>query len=470
MKLNDTINSQRFIQSKFMKSVVTLLMLFGVFVNINAKIQCYIKIGFSDCINCYNVLSSLRDFDKEYVLKSEFKGIEQEILKEYLGITDAPKVYASDSFYNSFGFTDFTVIAFRENGHELLKFPMSSMNYHLDQINELRRNQIVEQTKKIGLLNNWHNQCQLKLLQSENFVILDPLRRKISKFNNAGKLIHSVSASAEFTKKIYQSNFNNGADVLKDYQSISAELGRSGVPLHFLSMTTQGEFVFLQVSGNYFEIVNRDTILATFYSLVKLNSDFNIQIIKRNDNLGNGYFLSSLFINVVNDSNVLCDVLCTNPQEKPYVIAQCKIKNNNLQFDRYLDDTIPGGLVDKRLNYRITSFCMSEGYVGYAFFNKIFYRSAALPNLKLFDNFVFTGEFLNPKNFITDIKKVKNSLYISYQKDSINYVVGYDLKTKTLREPTFSISQSKINSFIQLDIPNKYYYVDNDKQLVICSY
>lgn len=456
--------------SKFIKLSLSILLFFGAYIDGNAKIQCYIKVGFSDCINCYNVLSTIRDFDREYVLKGEFKGMEQEILKEYLGINNDPKVHASDSFYNSFGFTDFTVISFSENGHELLKFPMSSINFHLDEVNQLRRSQIIYKSKKIDLMNNWHNQCQLKLLQSENFVILDPLRRKISKFNNSGKLIHSVNASDEFTKQIYQSNFINGANVLKEFESMSAQLGRSGVPLHFLSLTTHGEFVFLLVSGNYFEIVNSDTILSTFYSYVKLDSGFNNQIIKRNDNVGNGYFLSSLFFSVINDSTVLCDVLSTNPQEKPFVIAQCKINKNNLEFDHFLDDTIPGGLVDKRLNYRLTSFCMSEGYIGYAFFNEVYYRSAALPNLKLFDNFVFTGEFPNPKNYLTDIKKVNSSLYISYQKDSTNHVVGYDLKTKTLRGPTFSISQSKINSFIQLDIPNKYYYVDNNKQLVISTF
>ena len=118
-----------------MKLKLLFFIVLTVNLNLFAKIQCSVKIGLSDCVSCYNVLALIKDFDREFVLKGDYVGLENEVIKEYLGLSYVSKIHVSDSLYNSFGYGDFTVISFREDQREILKFPMSSIGGYLKEIN-----------------------------------------------------------------------------------------------------------------------------------------------------------------------------------------------------------------------------------------------------------------------------------------------------------------------------------------------
>lgn len=134
-------------------------------------------------------------------------------------------------------------------------------------------------------------------------------------------------------------------------------------------------------------------------------------------------------------------------------------------FTRFYDDTIPYKLVDKRLNYRVTSFTQENGYVAYFMFNKIYKNSKALINLKLFENYRFGMEFPNPKNYISGLIKNDDLIYISYQIDTMNYVAFYNINASKILPPVFSIPTNKLSTFLQLDYPGIIYYVNKEKKL-----
>ncbi len=447
------------------KSLILLLLMVNL--NLFAKIQCCVKIGLSDCINCYNVLSTIKDFDREFVLKGEYLGLENEIINEYLGISDESKIIVSDSLYNSFGYGDFTVISFWEDQKEILKFPMSLIGGYSTEISEMKRKNILTDVKPVDLSRLWHVQCQLKMLQSGNFAILDPLRRKITKYNTSGQPIATLVVTRNLEELIYNSYFTNGLKVLDNFTQMANHLNSSPTALHFNSIFIRDEIVYLQTSGSYFAVSNGDTILQTFNNLLRLDSVFQIEIIKLVDQIGEGCFLSSNFIASTTDSTFLCDVICTNPSAKPRILAKGKLKENILRFDEFTDDTIPMGLVDKRLYYRITSFNYSEGYVGYGFFNKVFYHNSPLINLVLFDEYKFNNNFPDPKNFLNGLKKIDDYLFISYQVDSLCNIRRYNLRKHKLEEAIISVPVTELGSLIQFDSKGNFFFVNSEKQLII---
>jgi len=450
-----------------MKLKLLFFIVLTVNLNLFAKIQCSVKIGLSDCVSCYNVLALIKDFDREFVLKGDYVGLENEVIKEYLGLSDVSKIHVSDSLYNSFGYGDFTVISFREDQREILKFPMSSIGGYLKEISEMKRKNNLGNTITIDLSKNWHRQCQIKLLNSGNFAVLDPYRRKITKYDVSGMPIGNVDVNRNLEEFIYNANFTNGVMVLNNFIEMANYLNSSPIAVHLNSIFTRDEIVYLHTSCSYFTINNGDTILKSLNNLLRLDSIFQIENIKLVDQIGEGCFLSSNFITSTSDSTFLCDVICTNPSAKPRILAKGKLKENVLRFYEFTEDTIPKGLADKRLYYRITSFNYDEGYVGYGFFNKVFYHSSPLTNLVLFDEYKFNNNFPNPKNFLNGLKKIDNNLFITYQLDSLCLISNYNLRKHKLEEAKVSVPLTELGSLIQFDSKGNFFFVNSEKQLII---
>jgi len=178
------------------KLLLITIFLLTISSNIIAETRCFIKIGFGDCINCYNVLSILNDFDKTYVFNETYKGSEKEILHEYLGLEgDNIKIETSDSLYNSFGYDDFTAIIFIKDGKVILKFPMSKLGLYSTNIRILQNNINTETniTDTIDISKHWLPSNELKINSNQEIYILNrftsvPLKsvcnQKLNKFGS----------------------------------------------------------------------------------------------------------------------------------------------------------------------------------------------------------------------------------------------------------------------------------------------
>jgi hypothetical protein len=206
--------------------------------------------------------------------------------------------------------------------------------------------------------------------------------------------------------------------------------------------------------------------LTSFCSVVKFNDKFEYKIINVESEIKPDYFYGQSYFQILNDSIVLFDVISANPLKNKYIIAENKILNSSIEFIRFYDDTIPNKLVDKRLNYRVTSFTQDNGYVAYFMFNRIFKNSKALPNLKLFDSYKFGMEFPNPKNYITGIKKVDDLLYVSYKLDTIHHASIYNLRAYNFTPPILSVPENNLKTFLQYDCRGAIYYVDKERKLI----
>jgi hypothetical protein len=386
-----------------MKKNIIFLIISTCCFELTAGVKCYIKVGFGDCINCYNTLSIVDGLNKIYVFKNDYKGIEKEILKKHFGIEGDIDIRTSDSFYNSFGYENLTVLSFFKEDVQLMKFPLVDINLYKSSIEKLKFDlKPVDGDADLQVF--WHGQCQVQLNSSNDIIILDPLLNKLSKLDENGNLINEFNLNEKFTKEVYIAKFGKRNSILSDFLKTRHFLGIKSVPISFNSLSLYKNEIYVLITGRYFILDNLDTVLSSFYSVVKFNENFDINILNVESEIKPDYFLGQSYFHVVNDSSVLIDVISVNPLNEKFIIAENKITNNEIQFARFYDDTIPYKLVDKRLFYRVTTFKQDDGIVAYFMFNRIFKNSKALPNLKLFDSYKFGKEIPNPHNFITDIK------------------------------------------------------------------
>lgn len=448
-----------------MKKYFFFLLVLTCCLNLSASIKCYIKVGFGDCVNCYNILSMLKDFDKEYVFKNEFQGLEKQILKEYLGIEGDIKTQTSDSLYESFGHENMTVLLFTKDNVSLFKFPMMDMVKWLPTIRMLNFQESMSE-EPVKLEKYWHDQCQVRLNDSGEIFILDPLLHKVSKLDKYGNLRQMFSSNREFIENVYKVKFGDNNKVLTSFYSIREAVGNKSSAINFNSIAINKCDVYVLITARYFIIESRDTILTSFNSMVKLNYKFDYTIFNVQSEIENEYFNGQSYFHIQNDSIVLFDVISVNPLNKKFVISENKVKANSVEFVRFYSDTIPFNLVDKRLNYRVTSFVQDSGYLAYCLFSRIYKNSKALSNLKLFVGYKFNSEFPNPKNYITGIKKDKDLLYISYKLDSIHHVAFYNLKACNFFPPIYSVPEKNLATFLQLDSLGAIYYINNERKLI----
>lgn len=440
-------------------------MVFTCCLNLSASIKCFIKLGFGDCVNCYNLLSILKDFDKVYVFNSDFQGVEKQILKEYFGIEGDVKTQTSDSLYRSFGHENMTVLSFTNDNVPLLKFPMMDIDKWLPTIRMLNFRASMSEVP-VSLDKFWHDQCQVRLNDSGEILVLDPLLHKVSKLDKYGNLLQTFSSNHEFIENVYKVKFGENNKVLTSFYHIREALGNKSSAINFNSISINNGDVYILITSRYFIVESRDTILTSFNSMVKLNDKFDNTIFNVQSEIENEYFNGQSYFHVQNDSIVLFDVISVNPINKNFVISENKIKANSVEFVRFYDDTIPVNLVDKRLNYRVTSFIQDSGYLAYCMFSRIYKNSKALLNLKLFVGYKFNMEFPNPKNYITGIKKDKDLLSISYKLDSMHHVAFYNLKACNFFPPFYSVPEKNLATFLQLDSMGSIYYVNNERKLI----
>lgn len=448
-----------------MKKIIIFTVITTCCLELSASVKCYIKIGFGDCLNCYNLLSIVNDFEKEYVFKEEFKGFEKEILREYLGLEGELVIHTSDSFYNSFGSDDFTVLSFYLDSQYLFKCPMSELDNWSATIAKLKNN-IHRDEIEVNLDGIWHNQCQIKLTKLEEIVVLDPLLNKLYVLDKNGVQLQNFSVTKKFVENVYFAKFGENNAVLNDFYKISKVVGNKSAAISLINITVCNNIKYVLLAGRYFSINKLDTILTQFVSVVEFNENFDYKIINVTPELGSGYYLGQSYFQAIDDSTVLFDVISVNPGNPNYIIAENRKKNDQLKFIRFYNDTIPKNLVDKKFNYRVTSFTQDRGYVAYSLFNKIYKNSIPLVNFELFENYKFGIEFPNPKNFITGILKNGDLLFVSYQIDTLNYVTCYDLNIGKTQLPIFSIPNNRLNTFLQLDCPGLFYYINKEKKLV----
>jgi hypothetical protein len=448
-----------------MKTKFFLLIIFAMCLSASAHVKCYIKVGFGDCINCFNMLSLVEDFDKEYIFKNEFKGLEKEILKEYLGITEPVTVHTSDSFYEAFGYDNFTVLSFCHNGKEVFKCPMSGIDKCLPDIRRLNHNEPPVETH-INLGASWHEKCQVKITEANDIIILDPLLNKLHKMDEEGKMLQTLASTKPLIENIYKTKFGENNTELNAFYGISKAIGNRPVAVNFNTVSVSADAIYVLTTGHYFIINTPDTIFASFSSIIKINNNFEYQVINYNSEVKPEYFLSQGLFQFINDSTILFDLISTNPRNKTYIIAENVIRGNQLVFKGFYNDTIPENLVIKQLNYRVTGFSYDNGFVTYAMFNGIYQNSQSLPNCKLFKNYRFGPEMPNPKNFMTGIKSGEDVLYVSYQIDSFNFVATYNLKEQKMQSTVFSVRSDTLTTFLQLDKPGFIYYVNKEKNLV----
>lgn len=447
-----------------MKKFILFILITNCAFELNASVKCYIKIGFGDCVNCFNLLSIVDDFEKEYVFKEEYKGIETEILRQRFGVGGELIFHTSDSFYNSFGYDNFTVLSFYNDGACLLNCPLTELDKWSTSIKKLKYD-IIKDELEVNLEGVWHDQCQVRLTDLKEIVILDPLLNRLNILDQNGISLHKFSVTNQFVEDVYRAKFGEKNSELNIFYKMREVVGSKSAAINFNTISLYKKLKYVLITGHYFIINNPDTILASFLSVVKFDENFDYKIINVNSEVKPEYFLGQSYFKILNDSNVLFDVISTNPLKPKFIIAENKIKNNATVFTRFYDDTIPYRLVDKRLNYRVTSFTQDNGYVAYFMFNKIYKNSKALPNLKLFDNYRFGMEFPNPKNYIAGLIKNDDLIYISYQIDTMNYVAFYNINAGKILPPVFSIPINKLSTFLQLDYPGLIYYVNKEKKL-----
>ena len=440
-----------------------------VALNVSAKITCYIKIGFGDCINCFNVLALLSDFDKVYVFKEEYKGLEKEILNEYFGIINNPTIHTSDSFYSTFGYKNFTVISIRNNftSKELLKFPMSKFDEKRDSLRIIKTLINQNSTFKINLNNNWHSQCELKLSENNEVLIFDPILRKLKRFSKNMTLKNSFSIDTQFIKQVYNRKFNDNNAKLNELKSLASHLGINNSFISFNNFTISQNYTYLLISSKYFDFKGKDTFYTNFYSVIKFDQKFKYEILNVTPEVGEKLYVNSNFLSAINDSTLLLDLVTLDPRNEPFILSVQSVHDKNIKLTRILPDSIPLKSVDRKLFYRVTSFRYDSGYVAYEFFNSVFYENKALPNLKLFNNPTNESNFLELTNCITGVKKINQWLYISYGLDSMYNVSKYNLIEQKLSPPIFSLKQNKMSTFLQLDKRGVCYYVDTEKNLNI---
>jgi hypothetical protein len=280
-------------------------------------------------------------------------------------------------------------------------------------------------------------------------------------------LKNSFSIDSQFIKQVYNRKFNDNNAKLDELKSLSADLGMNNSIISFSNFTVSRNYTFLLISSKYFEFKNKDTFYTNFFSIVKLDDNFNYEILNVTNEIRNKLYVNSNYFSAISDSTLLLDLVTLDPRNRPFILSEQSVQVKNVKLARILLDTIPLKSLDRKLFYRVTNFRYDSGFVAYEFFNTVFYENKALPNLKLFNNPTNETNFLELTNCITGVKKANQWLYVSYGLDSMYNVSKYNLIEQKLYPPIFSIKQNKMSTFLQLDKIGVFYYVDTEKNLNI---
>ena len=461
------------------KIILIILLLVAYSFNANAAVKCYIKVGFSDCINCYNVLVAVKNFEKVYIFKGEFKGMEKDILKEYLGVDDITNNFiSSDSIYQSFGGGDFTVLKFMNNNFQLLKCKMSEIGIYYSKIQSFNKNDnpfiLNKDSNPFNLNNNdttdiskfWHSKCQIKINKKNEIIILDQLLNKVTKLDSKGNKINSFSSNSKLTEEIYISKFGVNSNELAELNRIGKIVGLNAVIINFNKILIFKNEIYVFITGHNFTFSGKDTIYSSFISIVILDENFNFKIKNIESEIDENYFLHNIYVSILNDSLIRFSVACINTEKKPYLIANCKLVGNTFRFTHFLNDVIPENLVDKKLNYTVTNFSYDSEYLAFNMFNKIYKNNIEIKEIHFFNNYTFTQEFPDPPNLFIEIKKYNNQLFILYKLENKVNLVKYSLENKSTSKPVFSLYNNTMSDWPQLDYYDYVYYVTTEKKLI----
>jgi hypothetical protein len=280
-------------------------------------------------------------------------------------------------------------------------------------------------------------------------------------------LKNSFSIDTQFIKLVYNRKFNDNNAKLDELKRLSANLGINNSFISFNNFTISQNYTYLLISSKYFDFKGKDTFYTNFYSVIKFDKNFNYEILNVTNEIRNKLYVNSNYFSAISDSTLLLDLVTLDSRNKPFILSEQSVQDDNIKLARILPDTIPLKSVDRKLFYRVTNFRYDSGFVAYEFFNTVFYENKALPNLKLFNNPTNETNFLELTNCITGVKKANQWLYVSYGLDSMYNVSKYNLNEQKLYPPIFSIKQNKMSTFLHLDSRGYYYYVDIDKNLYV---
>lgn len=476
-----------------MKSIISLFLSTLYLLNIkgNDKI-CYVKIGLADCSNCYYALNLIENIDKIFILKSEHKDLIFDIFKQKVGKdTNNLKILASDSIYYFISKDEFSTISVLDDNNiifnsQLLNFPnrykefldkySDSSHSHKNSesirfFNNIQNEQKLKNhpnSNKIDLSKYYHSECKVNLLHNKNIVIIDPLKNQFKKLNDTGKLILQINIE-DLTQKIFENTFDS---ILSELKEIKLFYHHNKINKYITNISNFDVYKnnsFILLNSSLIKIINSDTFLTGFYTIIKIDENNLISIIPVESEINdNRYFIDGNLFYIKNNDTILMSIVIPNNKEKPYLYSTFKIKNKKFIFNSFSLDTIPDNLTNNRnLNYRITSFKLSENYIAFQIQMKVFKNNLEVIELKKY-NFTNINDLFSSKDGINDIYRKGNFLFISYSNDSSYIISMYSCSTnKIISDDIAEVYIKKTKNYFQFDKNGNYFFINSKNQLII---
>jgi len=361
-----------------MKFTLTIVLNAILIISSYAKQQCFIKIGFSDCINCYYALQLIKDIEKIYVIKEEFGDYKKEIFKERIGIdTNGLNIIASDSLYDLLGGSNFSSVVLMENNQIVFKNKLISFPEKHSYFRKLiDNNLILKKELIIDLGKNFHSQCFVRVLGNNQIAIQDNLKNKLLKMDENGSIIFQLDID-KLTDEIYKKNFTDYQEKLDEIRLLFKNDNNIKSITNIGNLDVFNNDLYATVSSTTISYSNGDTIIAGFTTIIKIDSDNNVLLFPINTEITKDiYYAHDAYFRIIDDTSFQISLICASIILKQHLFATYNLNKNKCSFSSLSEDTIPDVLTKNRnFNYRITPFVALDGLTAFQIQSRIFYKN-----------------------------------------------------------------------------------------------